>query len=119
MLIVIESQSTASRSSCLFNLSLLVVKGPLLAIKPLFYEDRTKRHMICIFTYRDDNQLLGRLSMTPSSDCEPFAHAEVDGKRKPVAPCGAIANSLFNGKMVTSYLITYIIALLICMSNLV
>ncbi|KAL4711901.1 hypothetical protein ACJJTC_006070 [Scirpophaga incertulas] len=41
---------------------------------------------------RDDNQLLGRLSMTPSTDCQPFAFN--DGK--PVAPCGAIANSLFN-----------------------
>ncbi|XP_053617317.1 cell cycle control protein 50A [Plodia interpunctella] len=41
---------------------------------------------------RDDNQLLGRLSMTPSSDCVPFAYLD----NKPVAPCGAIANSLFN-----------------------
>uniref|UniRef100_A0A2A4JXJ5 Uncharacterized protein n=1 Tax=Heliothis virescens TaxID=7102 RepID=A0A2A4JXJ5_HELVI len=45
---------------------------------------------------RDDSQLLGRLSLTPSSDCEPFAYALEDGKSKPVAPCGAIANSLFN-----------------------
>ncbi|CAB3220386.1 unnamed protein product [Arctia plantaginis] len=45
---------------------------------------------------RDDNQLLGRLSLNPSTDCEPFAYAEEDGKVKPVAPCGAIANSLFN-----------------------
>ena len=41
---------------------------------------------------RDDDQLLGRLSTTPSSDCEPFAR---DGSL-PIAPCGAIANSLFN-----------------------
>lgn len=41
---------------------------------------------------RDDDQLLGRLSSTPSTDCEPFA---TDGSR-PIAPCGAIANSLFN-----------------------
>ncbi|XP_075983542.1 cell cycle control protein 50A [Anticarsia gemmatalis] len=45
---------------------------------------------------RDDSQLLGRLSLTPSSDCEPFAYADENGKSKPVAPCGAIANSLFN-----------------------
>lgn len=45
---------------------------------------------------RDDSQLLGRLSLTPSSDCLPFAYAVEDGKQKPVAPCGAIANSLFN-----------------------
>lgn len=45
---------------------------------------------------RDDNQLLGRLSLTPSSDCDPFARAEENGVMKPIAPCGAIANSLFN-----------------------
>lgn len=41
---------------------------------------------------RDDDQLLGRLNNPPSTDCEPFAQ---DGG-KPIAPCGAIANSLFN-----------------------
>lgn len=44
---------------------------------------------------RDDDQLLGRLSMTPSSDCAPFAYVDDDPNR-PVAPCGAIANSLFS-----------------------
>lgn len=33
--------------------------------------------------------------MTPSSDCAPFAYAD-DGETKPIAPCGAIANSLFS-----------------------
>lgn len=42
---------------------------------------------------RDDDQLLGRLSGAPSSDCEPFAY---NGSDKPIAPCGAIANSLFS-----------------------
>lgn len=41
---------------------------------------------------RDDDQLLGKLTEPPSTDCEPFAK---DGSR-PIAPCGAIANSLFN-----------------------
>ncbi|CAH0713717.1 unnamed protein product, partial [Brenthis ino] len=47
---------------------------------------------------RDDNQLLGRLSQPPSGDCAPFAYADVEGKTEkvPIAPCGAIANSLFN-----------------------
>jgi len=44
---------------------------------------------------RDDEQLLGHLSQTPSSDCDPFAYDPES--RKPIAPCGAIANSLFNG----------------------
>lgn len=42
---------------------------------------------------RDDYQLLGKLSNSVSSDCEPFAH---DDSGKPIAPCGAIANSLFS-----------------------
>ncbi|XP_017784332.1 PREDICTED: cell cycle control protein 50A [Nicrophorus vespilloides] len=42
---------------------------------------------------RDDNQLLGNLNLAPSTDCLPFAYA-ADGK--PIAPCGAIANSLFS-----------------------
>ncbi|XP_059616086.1 cell cycle control protein 50A [Phlebotomus argentipes] len=44
---------------------------------------------------RDDDQLLGRLSPLPSSDCIPFAYAD-DGNTVPIAPCGAIANSLFS-----------------------
>lgn len=44
---------------------------------------------------RDDDQLLGRLSSTPSSDCSPFAYVD-DDDGKPIAPCGAIANSLFS-----------------------
>uniref|UniRef100_A0A182Y7L6 Uncharacterized protein n=1 Tax=Anopheles stephensi TaxID=30069 RepID=A0A182Y7L6_ANOST len=46
---------------------------------------------------RDDDQLLGRLSPIPSSDCAPFAYAD-DEERIPIAPCGAIANSLFSDK---------------------
>lgn len=45
---------------------------------------------------RDDFQLLGKLSKTPSSDCAPYDYND----NKPIAPCGAIANSLFSGKFV-------------------
>lgn len=31
---------------------------------------------------------------SPSKECEPYRTSE----KKPIAPCGAIANSLFNGK---------------------
>ncbi|XP_011311300.1 cell cycle control protein 50A [Fopius arisanus] len=47
---------------------------------------------------RDDNQLLGRLSDEVSSDCGPFAYSEGNDS-KPVAPCGAIANSLFSDEL--------------------
>lgn len=42
---------------------------------------------------RDDNQLLGMLGQASSSDCSPFRVTDDD---RPIAPCGAIANSLFN-----------------------
>ena len=49
---------------------------------------------------RDDKQLLG-LKTPLSKDCEPFKVRDVEGeggktKTMPIAPCGAIANSLFN-----------------------
>lgn len=43
---------------------------------------------------RDDSQLYGSKSI--SQDCEPFAYKNVNGRNLPIAPCGAIANSLFN-----------------------
>lgn len=50
---------------------------------------------------RDDYQLLGKLSNIVSSDCEPFAY---DDNNKPIAPCGAIANSLFSDKINLYYI---------------
>lgn len=43
---------------------------------------------------RDDNQLLGRLENPVSTDCMPF-HKD---NGVPIAPCGAIANSMFSDK---------------------
>ena len=46
---------------------------------------------------RDEKQLLGQISTTPSdvsSDCAPYDKTE---NEKVTVPCGAIANSLFNG----------------------
>ncbi|XP_008558952.1 cell cycle control protein 50A [Microplitis demolitor] len=48
---------------------------------------------------RDDFQLLGTLSPIVNSDCEPFAYVEENGEKKPIAPCGAIANSLFSDEL--------------------
>lgn len=48
---------------------------------------------------RDDNQLLGKLNPTVSSDCAPFAYKEVNDTKIPIAPCGAIANSLFSDEL--------------------
>ncbi|XP_063978092.1 cell cycle control protein 50A [Diachasmimorpha longicaudata] len=48
---------------------------------------------------RDDNQLLGRLSEEVSSDCDPFASNESFVPKRAIAPCGAIANSLFSDEL--------------------
>jgi hypothetical protein len=53
---------------------------------------------------RDDNQLIGRKSPDPDPACEPWAYATVKGEeKKPIAPCGAIANSLFNDTFSLTY----------------
>lgn len=48
---------------------------------------------------RDDNQLLGILSETVSTDCAPFNTVQKNGTEIPIAPCGAIANSLFSDEL--------------------
>lgn len=45
---------------------------------------------------RDDVQLLGQLSPTVSIDCDDYSYVEVNAVKIPIAPCGAIANSLFS-----------------------
>lgn len=62
---------------------------------------------VTIITWRDFNKCLlqrfnfGCFLQNPSKECEPYRTS--DGL--PIAPCGAIANSLFNGKwdMVNSF----------------
>ena len=50
---------------------------------------------------RDDGQLHGYTKDKNSllDDCAPFKTKSIkSGLEQPIAPCGAIANSLFNGK---------------------
>ncbi|KAK2850308.1 hypothetical protein Q7C36_009091 [Tachysurus vachellii] len=51
---------------------------------------------------RDDAQLVGRKNSlkAPSSYCEPFAY---DSNGVPIAPCGAVANSMFNDSFTLRY----------------
>lgn len=54
---------------------------------------------------RDDHQLLGSLGDV-SNECDPFARYPDPANpsvTKQVVPCGAIANSLFNGKSLRNY----------------
>lgn len=49
---------------------------------------------------RDDNQLLGKIS-TVATECQPF---ETNGSNVGYTPCGAIANSRFNGFILRFFL---------------
>uniref|UniRef100_A0A8C2ZPX4 Cell cycle control protein n=1 Tax=Cyclopterus lumpus TaxID=8103 RepID=A0A8C2ZPX4_CYCLU len=51
---------------------------------------------------RDDGQMVGRTTnlKNPSTYCEPFIK---DQKGLPIAPCGAVANSVFNDSFTLSY----------------
>ena len=46
---------------------------------------------------RDEKQLLGDINKVPDDNCAPYN--KIEGSDLPVVPCGAIANSLFNGKL--------------------
>lgn len=54
---------------------------------------------------RDDNQLLGEKVTGDdiSSDCEPYDKNDANDTSLPYAPCGAIANSLFNDSFTLFY----------------
>ena len=49
---------------------------------------------------RDDNQLTGKVLGIGSlnDDCDPYKTGSYNGTTVGYAPCGAIANSLFNGE---------------------
>lgn len=52
---------------------------------------------------RDDRQLLGSTLPEVSTECSPFdkyTDPNNSSISKPIVPCGAIANSLFNGKYI-------------------
>jgi len=49
---------------------------------------------------RDDSQLHGTLSQTVNSNCAPY---DKDGSGQAYAPCGAVANSMFNDKFVLKH----------------
>lgn len=80
-----------------FNLS-EEFKGPVFMYYGLsnFYQNH-RRYV----RSRDDLQLNGKLDEKKvSSDCEPFAKFN----KSPIAPCGAIANSLFNDSFTVTWL---------------
>ena len=88
-----QCSSNAPNVSCTCQETLTVdsdVTGPVFVYYRLsnFYQNH-RRYV----KSRDDNQLLGSNVDSLSDDCKPFKE---DANGKLIAPCGAIANSLFN-----------------------
>ncbi|VDO04652.1 unnamed protein product [Rodentolepis nana] len=80
--------------NCILTLNLAEnVPGPLYVFYGLtnFFQNH-RRYVMS----RDDEQLNGKLITSPSGDCAPYRYSKVDGVEKIIAPCGAIANSIFN-----------------------
>ncbi|KAL7062912.1 hypothetical protein AAHC03_0138 [Spirometra sp. Aus1] len=87
---------TESYQTCPCELNFTVteaIKGPVYVFYGLtnFYQNH-RRYILS----RDDDQLNGQDIKEPSSNCEPYRYEMVNGEQKIVAPCGAIARSLFN-----------------------
>ncbi|XP_018413537.1 PREDICTED: cell cycle control protein 50B isoform X1 [Nanorana parkeri] len=81
-----------------FNLTSLFA-GPVFMYYELTnYYQNHYRYMIS----RDDKQLSGFLNnlKNPVNECAPY---RVDSKQTPIAPCGAIANSMFNDSFTLHY----------------
>ncbi|XP_075235477.1 cell cycle control protein 50A-like [Lycorma delicatula] len=79
--------------NCSVNFNIKTFKAPVFLYYALtnFYQNH-RQYVIS----RDDKQLLGKLSSIPSENCEPWRYNE---ENIPIAPCGAIANSLFSDKL--------------------
>lgn len=86
-----SSKADIKNNSVIFKLLTLIIKVYLNYKQAVFVIVQNHRRYV---RSRDDLQLHGELNGKVSSDCDPFAKVN----DTPIAPCGAIANSLFNGK---------------------
>ncbi|VDL62895.1 unnamed protein product [Hymenolepis diminuta] len=80
--------------TCVLTLNLIEdVAGPVYVFYGLtnFFQNH-RRYVMS----RDDDQLNGKLITIPSEDCAPYRYDLVGGVQTVIAPCGAIANSIFN-----------------------
>uniref|UniRef100_A0A182NP28 Cell cycle control protein 50A n=1 Tax=Anopheles dirus TaxID=7168 RepID=A0A182NP28_9DIPT len=58
-------------------------------------ENFHQNHRLFVIS-RDDNQLRGDVMKSPSPRCRPFDYATTRNQTLPIAPCGLIANAIFN-----------------------
>ncbi|XP_049301253.1 cell cycle control protein 50A-like [Anopheles funestus] len=58
-------------------------------------ENFHQNHRLFVIS-RDDAQLRGNVEKTPSPRCRPLDYVQRDNLTLPIAPCGLIANAIFN-----------------------
>ncbi|KAJ8705757.1 hypothetical protein PYW08_012803 [Mythimna loreyi] len=77
----------------------LEVKRPMMAPVTAFYELEAYNQLASQNPpSRDNDQLAGHLSLEPSESCGSYTYACMDKKArmKPIAPCGGLADAMFN-----------------------
>ncbi|KAJ8704060.1 hypothetical protein PYW07_013354 [Mythimna separata] len=77
---------------------LIEVKKPLTAPVTAFYELEAYDQISRLYSKsRDDDQLAGHLSLEPSESCGSYTYAceNATARRKPIAPCGRLADAMF------------------------
>ncbi|KPJ02232.1 Cell cycle control protein 50C [Papilio xuthus] len=63
----------------------------------LYYElDRYKETFGPLFNSSDSSQWSGMLVIPPSDMCQPYQYANTSEGLKPIVPCGALADAMFN-----------------------
>ncbi|TTM51866.1 Protein CMSS1 [Bagarius yarrelli] len=98
----IRKYSTNATTMCncvvSFNISKMFLGDVFFYYGLINFHQNLRRYM----DSRDDAQLVGRKNglKAPSSYCKPFAY---DTNDVPVAPCGAVANSMFNDSFTLRY----------------
>ncbi|XP_026740548.1 cell cycle control protein 50A-like [Trichoplusia ni] len=88
--------SITSECNCFLNVN---ITQPMNRTVTAYYELESFDQNLYYYS-RDNKQLSGELSTNVSESCEPFAYVTSDKGRKPIAPCGALADRMFNDTLI-------------------
>ncbi|KAJ8707054.1 hypothetical protein PYW08_011188 [Mythimna loreyi] len=87
-------QATGKECSCYLLIS---ITTPMKAPVTVYYELESYDQILSNYSQsRDDNQLAGHLSAEPSESCGSHTYSCTAEGRKPIAPCGRLADAMFN-----------------------
>ncbi|KAJ8704612.1 hypothetical protein PYW07_011800 [Mythimna separata] len=86
--------ATGKECSCYMLISLTEPMKPPVTV---YYELESYDQILSSYSQsRDDNQLAGHLDVEPSESCGSHTYACTPAGRQPIAPCGRLADAMFN-----------------------